>query len=401
MTSPPPGKELELVILKTVFGGDGFARDGGKVYFIEGALPSEKVLARVIEEKKSFSRAKIVRVLEPSPHRVDPPCRYASHCGGCQYQHVDYSEELRLKQAQVFEILAPVPGFDQTKLSPMIPSKLDYGYRNGVTLRAIHSKKKSKTSLGFISKDNVSKIPVQNCLLADPRLSVIFGKEVHFKKNTEKVTFKLSDKGEVVSDRDEAFFRVRMGEETFLTSSLGFFQNNLAVASQLAQKILGWVEKTNPKIFFDLYAGVGTFSILCAKNAEKIIAIEESAASIQAMRMNREEKKRATMEIIEGRVEKVFPKIWEKEKTASSFILLDPPRQGISADFAGYLAKNEAMEALAYVSCDPVTLARDLKIILSLKKWAIREVAPLDMFPRTKHIEVAVFLTKLIDCDIV
>ena len=151
---------LELFVDKTVFGGDGLAHYQGKVYFIEGALTGETVLARVVAEKKNFSRAEIIRILEPSKHRINPPCRYVAHCGGCQYQHVEYSQELRMKEAQLLEILKTVPGLDVEKISPIAFSEKEYGYRNSVTLHPIYSKKKKSALLGFIGKDNVTMIPI-------------------------------------------------------------------------------------------------------------------------------------------------------------------------------------------------------------------------------------------------
>jgi len=390
-------KDVELFIVKSVFGGDGFALHEGKVYFVEGALPGERVLASVTEEKKNFSRARIAKILQSSPHRVEPPCRYASHCGGCQYQHADYREELRLKEAQLAEILKTVPEITPDKIGPIVASPADYGYRNSVTLHPILSKKSKTAKLGFIAKDNVSKIAVQNCLLVDPKLSSIFSKEYTIKKD-DKVTFKLSEGSQIVSDSAATFFRVRLGGESFLTSSRGFFQNNLPVAALLAEKVREWTRSVKPDVFFDLYAGVGVFSILCAKEVKKIVCVEESPESVQALRMNREERKMTSLEIMEGRVEKTFPALWEKEKTASlaaSLVFLDPPRQGITPDLARFLAQNQGMGALVYVSCDPVTLARDLKLILSSGRWKFRQVVPFDMFPRTMHLETAAFLTSI------
>ncbi len=388
--NPVPGVTSELVIEKTVFGGDGLSFFNGKACFVEGALPGEKVLVQITDEKKSFFRARILQVLEPSKHRIEPLCPYTAHCGGCQYQHADYEDELRLKSAQLAEILKNIsPGL---KISPMVSAGKPHGYRNSVTLHPIFSKKSKGAVMGYIGKDNVSKIAVKNCLLADPRLAPVFGREFSVKKDVEKATFRLSEGGEIVNDGAEKFYRVRLGEESFLASSRGFFQANLAAASLLAQKAAVWTAEVDPRVFFDLYAGVGVFSILCARKAEKIVCIEESRESLQALRMNREERHKASIEIVEGRVEKTFPAVWERQKDASSLILLDPPRQGVTPELAVFLSKAEAA-GMIYISCDPVTLARDLKLILAGGRWHIREAVPFDLFPRTQHLETAVFLT--------
>ena len=401
MTKPPPaGEKLELVIAKSAFGGDGIAFSQGKVCFVEGALPGERVVARVFEEKKNFSRASIVEILEPSAYRGTAPCRYLPHCGGCQYQHVEYKEELRMKEAQLADILKPLLESGFLKIKPIVASDREYGYRNGVTLHPIFSKKNRPSGgrqapalLGFIGKDNISKIPVKSCLLADERLSSVFGNEINLKKETDKLMLKLSEEGEIVSDTEERFFRICLGGQSFLASSKGFFQNNLFVAERLADQVSQWIQKLKPDVFFDVYAGVGTFSMLSALEVPKIVCVEESGPSVQALNMNREERKISSMRIAEGKAEKIFPGIWEKEKSERSVILLDPPRQGIAAGLANFLSKNHSASGLIYISCDPVTLVRDLKIILSLNQWKTEEIIPFDMFPRTKHLEVAILLT--------
>ncbi len=395
-TSSVSGVEVELLIEKVVFGGEGLARRQGQVYLVEGALSGEKVLARITEEKKNFSRASILKILQTSPHRRDPLCRYAVNCGGCQYQHVTYSEELRLKALQLEEILQGLSLEKPFKISPVTPSPDEWSYRNSVTLHPIFLKKKKGAKLGYIGKDNTSKIPIQECPLLDTRLQTIFEKEYSLKPEIDKVTFKVSEGGQIVSDGNEVFFRVKLGEESFLSNSRGFFQNNLKAASLLVEKVKQWTEAMAPSIFFDLCAGVGIFSILCARSVKKVIAIEESPVSVQALRMNREEKKISQLEIIEGRVEKTFPAAWEKFKEENALVLLDPPRQGISESLARFLSKKQGIGGLIYVSCDPVTLTRDLKIILSGGAWQLGEVAPFDFFPKTKHLEVVVFLTPVL-----
>lgn len=383
---------LSLRVDKTAYGGEGLALHEGKVYFVEGALPGEEVEAAVVEEKKNFGRARAVRVLRASPHRVEPACRYAARCGGCQYQHVDYPGELALKEAQLEEIFRPLPGA-ASAIRPIVPSPSPTGYRNSLTLHPIPQKGSKTAVLGFVAKDNVSKVAVAECQLADPRLAPVLAREYSVRKATDKMTFRVAENGQVVGDGDEAFLRVRLAGESLLTSSKGFFQNNLAVAGLLAEKTAAWTRAVSPDVFFDLYAGVGAFSFTAGKLAPKTVAVEESPSSVAAMRMNREERKAASMTVVEGRVEKKFPDIWEKEATGRALILLDPPRQGLAPELARFLSKVEAA-ALVYVSCDPATLARDLKVLLEAGRWRLSEIAPFDMFPRTKHIETAVLLRR-------
>ena len=384
-------KEVTLKVEKTAFGGEGLAHlPDGKACFIEGALPGETVSAEILSEKKNFVKARLKQILQASPDRVTPPCPYYNHCGGCQYQHVSYPTELKFKEDQVRELLSRQAGLDPKLVAPIRFSHKDYAYRNSVTLHA------QKTMFGFIGKDNRSIIPVKNCLLADERLEPVFRFKLQKKKKADRVTFKLDEKGRIVSDLEETFFRIRLKDESFLVSSQGFFQNNLAVTELISDQISRWVEEEAPEEFFDLYAGVGVFSFLSAKNVPKIVCVEESPQSVQALRMNRDERKRTSVEILEGKTERLFPKRLERDPKMKKVILMDLPRQGLDAGRARFLAQRAESSTLIYLSCDPATLARDLKTILGGGRAKVTQVIPFDMFPRTAHVEVLVRIDGLI-----
>ncbi len=387
-------KSIELLIDKIAFGGDGLSTVNGKTCFVEGALPGEKVIAEVLQDKKNFLKTKTAKILQRSPFRIDPPCVHIAYCGGCQYQHVIYSEELKLKEAQIKEIFQRSLNVDPSLIQSIVYSDQDYRYRNGITLHRTVPNDKELQRLGFIGRDNISKVVIKDCQIADPRFALLYQKKWKMKKNLEKISFKLSEKGEIFSDQDDTFLRIRIGNELLLTHSRGFFQNNLKVSELLVKKMREWIDRSACHTFFDLYAGVGTFSILSATSAIKIYCIEENPYSIHALRMNKEERKLTHMEIISGRVEKAFRSVFEKEKNSKSLIFLDPPRQGIDLSLANYFSGEAVPEYLIYLSCDPLTLVRDLKIILTKGCYEFECVAPFDMFPRTKHIEIAVLLKK-------
>ena len=385
---------IEIVIEKTAFGGDGLGIMKGKTCFVEGALPGEKVLAQVLQDKKNFIKAKIVKVLKPSPHRLTPPCPYVSHCGGCQYQHVDYSEELKFKESEIREIFQRSLKVSQALIEPIVYSPKDYGYRNSITLHRTMDSTKEPQRLGFIARDNRSKVVIKNCLIADERFRPLYEKKWSLKKNIQKITFKLSENGEIFSDHDDTFLRIRAAEKSVLTHSKGFFQNNLAVTNLLVKKIAERIKASGCETFFDLYAGAGTFSLLAATSVPKIYCIEENPYSVHALRMNKEEGKLHSLEIICGLVEKVFRPLFEKEKNSKTLVFFDPPRQGLETSAASLFAEETVPDQLIYLSCDPMTQSRDLKIILAKGAYEIASVNPFDMFPRTKHIEVAVHLKK-------
>ena len=307
---------------------------------------------------------------------------------------MEYEEELRFKEAQLREIFEHSLQMPRLHLEPIVYAKKPYGYRNSVTLhRSIEDGRKPQL-LGFVGGDNVSKIAVKNCLIADPRLEPLFQKKSVLRKNIDKISFKLSEKGQIFSDQDDLFLRISILGESLLVHSKGFFQNNLAVTELLMKRMAQWVKASDCQVFFDLYAGVGNFSFLCAGAGLKIFCVEENPYSVHALQMNKTEKKFSQMEIIAGRAEKAFPPLFEKEKYGKSLVLLDPPRQGIETSLALYLSAEGIPDQLIYLSCDPLTLVRDLKIILSKGCYELETIVPFDMFPRTKHIETAVVLKK-------
>jgi tRNA/tmRNA/rRNA uracil-C5-methylase (TrmA/RlmC/RlmD family) len=382
-------KNFEIRIEKTAFGGDGVGSVDGKTCFVEGALAGETVIARILQDKRNFIRARTVKILEPSPFRVAPLCPYLEACGGCQYQHVSYHEELRIKESQVREVMDRALGLGGA-VEPIRYADKDYRYRNSVTLHR-SARGGAPQPLGFIGRDNKTVVAVKNCLLADERLSPAFGTKFRLKKGTGRVTFRLSEKGEIISGETELFSRIRVGRETLLAHSRGFFQNNLAVTALLVEQVRAWVGEIRPDIFFDLYAGVGTFSLLAAKDVPRAVCVEDAIESLEALRMNAAERGRTAFRIIPGRAETVLPSVFPDESVRSAVVCLDPPRHGIEPKLAEHLSRTPAA-AVLYVSCDPVTLARDLKLILKEGHYRAEKIVPFDMFPRTRHIETAVLL---------
>jgi tRNA/tmRNA/rRNA uracil-C5-methylase (TrmA/RlmC/RlmD family) len=383
---------IEIHIEKMAFGGEGIGYLDGKTCFVKGALPGETAIAKILQDKKNFIKAEAIKILNTSPHRVEPRCQYIEACGGCQYQHVSYEEELRLKEAQVREAMVRELGIKGYLVQPIRASSKEYRYRHSVTAHRTQKDNAVSQALGFVGPDNKSKVAVEDCLLINESLAGVFASRFRLKKNVDKISFKLGNDGRVVTDQDDLFFRVTVGDETLITSSKGFFQNNLFVTEVLAKKVSEWVDDLAPNEFFDLFSGVGTFTFLSAKKIEKVICIEESLVSVQALRMNASEKKRP-VEIIEGHVEKAFPIIFSKTKRENTLVFLDPPRHGLDRQFASFLGEQAGINGIIYVSCDLSTLTRDLKLIQTEGRFRIDEVAPFDMFPKTKHIETAVLLT--------
>ncbi len=374
----------EIKIEKLAYGGEGIGYLDGKVWFVENALPGETVPAQLLQDKKNFARAKMLRVDAPSPHRVSPPCPYVNKCGGCQYQHLEYSEEVRWKEIQVREHLERNLKIDPALVRPIVPSPREYGYRSSVTLH------KAEDRLGLVAKDNKTMVPIENCLLADPGLETVFQKAWTF-KNTESVTFRISQPGKIYCSVDDSFFEIQIGDQTLITHSRAFFQNNLAITDAIARKLRGWIETLKPDIFLDLYSGVGTFGFLSAEGT-RLACFEENPKSIEALKKNQERSRRnAFIEV--GRAEKTFAAWFEKTKPENPFIFLDPPRTGLEPRLTHYIEGLQGLKGIGYLSCHLGSLTRDLGILIKNGRFQIQEIIPFDMFPRTKHIEILALLT--------
>lgn len=386
--------DLELKIEKLVFGGDGLGFVNGKACFVERALPGEKVLARIGSDKPNFMKAQLLRVLEPSPSRIFPPCPYIERCGGCQYQHLPYAEELKWKELQVRESFSQAFKGEAISILPIQHGSKEYGYRNSITIHRTTEKNNKPQRLGFIGRDNYSKVLIDYCMLADERLKEIFTAEHKLNRREEKRGFKLDEKGRIFTNDDEKLYRIHIGGRSLWTSSMGFFQNNIEVTELIAKKLAEYLAVLKPSRFLDLYAGVGTFPLLAARHIPEVHCFEDSPYSTGCLRRNVKDWELPLAGIFAGKVEKTFPRFILRSPKPGTLVFMDPPRQGMASSLTDFLAKNDVGENVFYLACDLQILLRDLKQILASGRYKIREVIPFDMFPRTKHIEVLTWLTK-------
>ena len=385
-------EDLELKIEKLVFGGDGLGFVDGKACFVEGALPGEKVVAGILSNRPNFMKARLIRILEAASYRIRPPCPYTERCGGCQYPHLPYSEELKWKEAQVRESFGQAFKDAAILIHPIQHGAKDYGYRNSITIHRTVEKNHKPQRLGFIARDNYSKVLIDYCMLADERLRKVFTAEHKLNRREEKRAFKLDEKGRIFTSDEERLYRVGIGGRSLWTSSTGFFQNNIEVTEWIAQKLKEWIAAIKPARFLDLYAGVGTFSLLSARGIPEIHCFEESPHSMGCLRRNFDGLDTPITGIFTGKVEKTFPRFSLSHPKSGTLLFMDPPRQGIASSLANFLAREETAETIVYLACDLQILLRDLRLILAAGRYKIVEVIPFDMFPRTKHIEV---LTRL------
>ena len=363
------GQKLMLKITDVAFGGEGVARIEDFVVFVPFVLPDEEVEAEIVEVKKRFARARLMRVISPSPDRIEPRCRYFGECGGCQYQHAAYETQLRLKHKQAADLFQRIGGFDAKLVTTVIPCPQPYGYRNRIMIRSQWDKFKQGLNIGYIRADSRLVVDIEECPIAEPALN---GQSKHVRAHPPprgglKVVLRVQPEGwEVPPD--------------------SFFQNNFFLLPKLVEVVGEILEKSGAGQLVDVYCGVGFFSVELAQQVESYIGVEYDAAAIKAARRNATTHQRTNGEFVGGLAEELLPKLLEKYSPEKTAVLLDPPRKGCAPEMLQLLRSVQPAQVI-YVSCHPATMARDLNVLCGDGVFELLQVVPLDMFPQTQHVE--------------
>jgi 23S rRNA (uracil1939-C5)-methyltransferase len=363
------GEKLTLTIDDVAFGGEGVGRADDFVVFVPFTLTGEMVEAEITEVKKSFARAKLLCVIEPSPERVEPLCRYFAHCGGCQYQHAAYPAQLRLKQKQIADLFERVGKFPRAAVTPVIPCPQPYGYRNRIMIRSQWNKPEQKLNIGFVRGDCGLVEDIEECKIAEPALN----------EEIRRVRAHPPPKGGIK-------IVLRAAPENWDVPPDSFFQNNFFLLPQLVETVRECLTGGGARHLIDLYCGVGFLGIELAGAVESFAGVEYDRRAIQAARDNAARHGVGNGEFIAGRVEDVLPGLLEKFSPPATAILLDPPRKGCAPEFLNWL-RETGVAQIIYVSCHPATMARDLNILCAGGVFDLVRVIPLDMFPQTQHVE--------------
>ncbi len=424
---------------------DGIAHlPDGKTVFVPGTCPGDEVNVRLVEEKARFARAELLDVLTPSPDRTEPRCPYAGLCGGCPWQQVSYEVQLGAKREQVVGALVHIGGFDtdivEELCDPTIPSPEPWGYRNKVEF---DFEAGGHPSLGLHAAQG-GFMPIERCLLLPGKHGAIpkalTGAFRYLQGNASR-TLDLTRVGVRVSRRTgelelalwgapgafprkaaaqvlssvqnpSSIVRVlvkgqrkarrvtgvevlagkgcwheRLDRDLLAFSAPSFFQVNTAAAEALRQVALGHLDGMSPQRVFDLYCGAGTFTLPLARIADEVVAIESAASSVRDLKRNLRHSG-APVRIVGGDVARELPALGPADAC-----LVDPPRAGLAVPVIDALCEARP-ERIIYVSCDPATLARDLKM-LCRSCYTMEHVTPVDLFPQTPHVETVVHLSRL------
>ena len=363
------GDRLDLAIDDIAFGGEGVGRVDDFVVFVPFVLVGETVGAEIIEVKKHFARAKLVRVEKPSAERVEPACRYFGRCGGCQYQHVAYAAQLRLKQKQIADLFERIGKFSPDVVAGVIPCPQPFGYRNRIMVRSQWNKPEQKLNIGFVRWDCGLVEDIEECRIAEPALN----------EQLRHVRAHPPPRGglKVV---------LRTLPEDWTVPPDSFFQNNFFLLPQLVETVRGRILAGGTRHLVDLYCGVGFFGIALAETVESFVGVEYDQRAIRAAQRNASARRITNGQFISAKVEDILPGLLQQLAPEKTTVLLDPPRKGcLPATLQ--LLREAAPAHVIYVSCHPATMARDLNILCADGVFELAHVQPLDMFPQTQHVE--------------
>jgi len=363
------GQKITLKIVDIAFGGEGVARIDEFVVFVPFVLVGEEVEAELTEVKKNFARAKPVRVLQSSSERVDAPCPYFGACGGCQYQHIAYETQLRIKHKQITDLFERIGKISRDVITPVIPCPQPYGYRNRIMIRSQWNKPEQKLNIGFVRWDGGLVEDIEECKIAEPPIN----------EQIKHVRAHPPPKGGIK-------VVLRIPPENWKVPRDSFFQNNFFLLPELVKTARNFLARGGAKHLIDLYCGVGFFGIELADVVDSFVGVEYDQLAIKSARRNAELHQRTNGEFISGDVEQVVPGLLKKFSPAATSLLLDPPRKGCPRELLELL-RRERPSQIIYVSCHPATMARDLNVLCGDGVFKLMQVVPLDMFPQTQHVE--------------
>lgn len=362
------GDKLQLEIQDIAFGGEGVGRAEDFVIFVPFTAVGDRVEAELVEVKKRFARARLLQIMNPSSDRVQPLCPYYGNCGGCQYQHIAYGVQLSIKHKQICDLFERIGGLAPALVAPVIPCPNPYHYRNRIMIRSQWDKFKQGLNIGFIRADSRLVVDIEECKIAEPALN----------EQIRHVRAHPPPKGglKVV---------LRIPPDGWQVPPDSFFQNNFLLLPEMVKAVRDRLIDAGTRHLVDVYCGVGFFGLELADLVESYAGVELDRMAIKAARKNAVDRQRTNGEFVAGSAEEKLPELLARFTPEQSTVVLDPPRKGCHPELLATLRQVKPRQII-YVSCQPATMARDLKE-LSEGGFRVNRVQPLDMFPQTAHVE--------------
>lgn len=399
-----------------VYGGYVICREG-KIVFIKGAIPGELVEIFVEEKKKDYSLATTRHIIEPSPYRRKPPCPVFGTCGGCQLQFMEYEKQVSVKEEILLDALKRIGEMDATLMPPMVGK--EFGYRHRAQLKV-----SARGAIGFYREGTREVVDINQCPLMVDEINGFLGKvrglnlkgvrELHVSSGDSMT---LLIKGTVAEDTLQGLMETgisgiafengdSMGKDyvtlalnglSYSVTPWSFFQSNWSLNREVVAEVIRQLTPMGQTRILDLYAGAGNFSLPLSRIAQEVVAVEENSAAVEDGKRNLVLNSIKNCTFVHGSVGK---NLASKKKDAVTrlfedapfgCITIDPPRTGLPSDCVKKVM-DTASERIVYVSCNPATLARDLKKMR--EHYEVESVRMVDLFPNTYHIEVLTFLRR-------
>lgn len=433
--------------------GNGVGKIDGYPLFVPYGLPGEEAEVKVVKVNKNFGFGKLVEVRQASSERVEPPCDVYYKCGGCQLQHMSYARQLAMKQNQVKNVMRKIAHMEHVPVHPTIGMKDPWRYRNKVQIpvgdkhgelitgfyqkrshqiiddmdtcviqddsndRLVEAVRRIADRLGIKAYDEkqnrgvlrhimvrtgretndamivivtrTEKLPHQDKLIKELTETYPHIKSIVHNVNSQRTNVILGKKTKVIWG--ETYIYDTIGDIRFAISAKSFYQVNPPQTKVLYDKALEYAKLGANDIVVDAYCGIGTISLFLAQQAKKVYGIEVVPEAISDAKMNAKLNGITNTEFVVGEAEKIMP-WWKAQGLRPDVIVVDPPRKGCEVEFLQAMIEMEP-KRIVYVSCNPSTLARDLKI-LDEGGYETKEVQPVDMFPQTNHVETITLLQR-------
>lgn len=355
---------MELRIQDVAFGGKGVARTDGKAVFVPYVIDGETVDATITRTHKKFLEAQLETIITASPHRIEPPCPYFGRCGGCVYQHIEYEHQLALKWRQVKETLRRIGGLKEPPMRPFIPSPIEYGYRNRITVHV------NEGIIGFFRRESNKLLAIERCPIARDEVNAELAELRSGNPHDGHYTLRAVD-----------------GPRIFAQANDGV----AAAMLDLVDRLLATADGT----LIDAYCGAGFFAKRLRSRFETVIGIDWDRQAIAVARGDANKNEvyvTADVERELGATNGPFQSAdyLGRPLGRRRFLIVDPPATGLDKALVETLIQYLPTQ-LIYVSCNPATLARDLAVLK--QSFRINSIIPLDMFPQTAEVEVVAELS--------
>ena len=388
-------QEIELTIDALTNLGSGIGRVDGWVVFVPFALPGEVVRVRIYRNDKNCSHGDLMEVLVASPDRVAAVCPLFGECGGCQYQHLAYQKQLEWKARQVGELMQHMAGI-VFPVNRCLTTEQVWHYRSKITPHFGVPRDGVLGEIGFLATGRRSQlVDVPQCAIAMDAINAALPEiraGLRAKANTFKrgSTILIRATGDTVETDFKATASERVGELTFLFLAGDFFQNNPFILPAFTGYVARQAVAGGMRFLVDAYCGSGLFALTLARHFEKVAGVEVSETSCEWARRNAVANNITNAVFITASAESIFAQI--DFPAAAAAVVIDPPRKGCTPEFIAQLVRF-APARVIYVSCDPATQVRDLKL-LGEGGYQPVDVQPFDLFPHTRHLECVMTLVR-------